>query len=114
MSIIKTYRYRIQPDKVLEFLAIQKQSDGFYREKVDYTISLYQSEKDPWQWAETHRYPSREMLVIAENILDDCPPLKILFQQFLEILDPNDKEIEEEIFCEYLIRNEHNNATALL
>jgi predicted enzyme related to lactoylglutathione lyase len=104
MSIVKIYRYRIQPDKVPQFLNIQREADKLYREKVEYKLSHYQSESDSWQWTEIHHYPNREMLQIAENLSDEYPPLKLLFKEFLETLDPSDNSIGEEIYVDHSVR----------
>jgi len=97
LSIIKIYRYRVSPEKVNQFLEMQKQADSLYREHITYSIAYVRSVTDPWEWMEIHEYPDREMLSITEKLSEDNR-LKSLFQEFLNLLDPKDRNIREEVF----------------
>lgn len=106
MSVIKIYRYRVQPGLVPQFLDIQRRADALYRESVDYSVSHYRSQSDPWQWTEVHRYPNAEMLAIASSLSERRPPLKTLFSEFLATLDPSDTSITEEVLDDCSIKSE--------
>ena len=106
MGVIKIYRYRIQPERVPQFLAIQRRADVLYREHVEYSVQHCRSRTDPWQWTEIHTYPNLEMLLKADSLTDHCAPLRDLFAEFLATLDPKDQAIGEEILEDHSIIRE--------
>jgi hypothetical protein len=101
---IKIYRYRIQPERIDRFLEIQKRADWLYRKHLNYKINHCQCRTDPAQWIEMHWYPDEAALNAVDALAAQEPELARQFHDFLEVLDPADPKIHEELLDDRSIR----------
>jgi hypothetical protein len=96
--LIKLYRYRIQPEKKTEYLAIQKQADQIYRKYVPYRVVFLNRVDDPGAWVEIHWYPDEETYSRAMKYINHEEAIDGLWQEFQSLLAPDSGGIEEEIY----------------
>jgi hypothetical protein len=95
---VKIYRYHIQPNKTERFLDIQKRAGKIYSKHVSYRAVYLKNQENPGMWLELQWYADEDMYRKAMSLINAEPGIKKLWQEFQEILDPNDPEIQEEYY----------------
>jgi len=95
---VKIYRYRVQPEKIEDYLGIQERAGKIYQKHVHYRAVYLRSQDDPYLWQEIHWYPDEETYHRSMELINAEPEIKQLWREFQATLDPNDPEIHEEYF----------------
>lgn len=95
---VKVYRYRVQPDKTKEYLAIQERAGQIYQKHVRYRAVYLRSQEDPGLWLEIHWYPDEKTYRRAMDLINAEPAINQLWQEFQATLDPDEPEIHEEYY----------------
>ncbi|UCG91003.1 MAG: hypothetical protein JSV97_07900, partial [candidate division WOR-3 bacterium] len=70
---VKVYRYRVQPDKTDEYLAIQERAGEIYQKHVRYRAVYLRSEDDPGLWLEIQWYPDEKSYRRAMDLINAEP-----------------------------------------
>jgi len=81
---LKTFRYRIRPAKMGEYLAIRQQADAIYDRHLQQTPTYLQSASDPYQWLELYHYQDDS----TYRQMQQDEALAKLWVRFQAILDP--------------------------
>jgi hypothetical protein len=95
---IKTYTYRILPDKIKEFLALQREANAFYRERVDFNVEYLESDRIPGEIVEIQYFADRQTCEKAKRELEADPRSLELERRFETMLDPHAPPVREEEF----------------
>ncbi len=85
---LKTFRYRIKPAKMGEYLAIRQQADGVYQRHLTQMPSYLQSATDPYQWLELYHYTDETSYRTSIEQMQQDEELAKLWARFQAILDP--------------------------
>ncbi len=95
---IKTYKYHLAPDRMEEFMAIEKEANALYREVIECKIELLESDRTPGEIVEIQYLADRETYEKARKALDADPRVIALSKRFEALLDPAAPSIQEEEF----------------
>ena len=91
----KLYQYQLALDSWDGFVELQRRIDALYSKHISYEISFVRSSENPSKITEIHVYPDSTSLKKAESLHALEPELSNLFDVFVEMLDPTNKQIEE-------------------
>ncbi len=95
---VKVYRYRVQPDKTEDYLAIQEKAAAIYQKYIRYRSVHLRKLDDPRQWLEIHWYPDEETYRVGIDRINSDPEIDRLWSEFQKILEPDNDGISEEMF----------------
>ncbi len=84
----KTFRYRVLPTKMGEYLALRQQADAVYVRHFGQSPSYLQSAKDQYQWLEIYSYADEASYRASMEQLQQDPEVERLWTQFRTVLDP--------------------------
>lgn len=85
---LKTFRYRIKPAKMGEYLAIRQQADVVYHRFLPQSPTYLQSASDPYQWLELYHYTDESNYRASLDQMQQDEELAKLWVRFQAILDP--------------------------
>ena len=85
---LKTFRYRIKPAKMGEYLAIRQQADAIYHRFLPQSPTYLQSATDPYQWLEMYHYNDESSYRVSLEQMQQDEELAKLWIRFQAILDP--------------------------
>ena len=85
---VTTFRYRVRPEKLGDYLEVQRRASEIYAQVVPNPPLYSQSAKDPCQWLELHWYADEMAYRLIRNQLAQHPDIPTLWQAFQETLDP--------------------------
>lgn len=86
---LKTFRYRIKPAKMGEYLAIRQEADAIYHRFLPQSPTYLQSASDPYQWLEMYHYSDEANYQSSLAQMQQDEALAKLWQRFQAILDPS-------------------------
>lgn len=102
---VKTYHYRILPEKTEQCLAIQQRAGQIYDRHVRSRVVILKSREDPKQWLEIHWYPNEEIYRRGMNLINAESEIDQLWQEFQETLDPAEPTVQEEFYEQLLFED---------
>ncbi|MBX3411952.1 MAG: hypothetical protein KF708_04480 [Pirellulales bacterium] len=93
---VRLFRYRVLPERLNRYLAIQEQAGNIYRRHDSVRTSYFQSAGDPCTWLEVHWYPDESTCRRVTEEISSEPVIAELWQEFQRTLDPHfEASIEE-------------------
>ncbi|WP_053367661.1 hypothetical protein [Bacillus sp. FJAT-27245] len=95
---VKVYEYHIQPDKIDEYLSIQKKASEMYSKFVDVQTIYLQSKVDHTKWLEISTYTNESEYTKAMSLLNEQKEIMELFEKFTSLQVEGMKNIKEEDF----------------
>lgn len=84
---VTTFRYRVRPEKLGDYLDVQRRASEIYAQLVPNPPLYLQSANDPCQWLELHWYTDDMAYRLIRNQLSQHPDIPALWQAFQETLD---------------------------
>jgi hypothetical protein len=105
MMFVKVYQYRIQKDKVDEFLDIQEKVSDIYQRYLDFHTMYLNSKEDATKWIEISRYRNENEYQKSIGLINNLKEIQELFEAFQSLLVTDKSEISEEDFIEKKEKN---------
>lgn len=93
---VKVYHYQIQPDRIEEYLDIQKKSAEIYASYIDFHSFCINSNQDKSKWIEISKYKDENEYRKSINLINDNTELKQLFKEFSYLLVNGETDLVEE------------------
>jgi len=94
---VKVYKYKIQPNKLEQFLRIQEEAAKIYSRYIpSYGSINLRNCKNPKQMLEISWYSDEKTYREGLHKVNADPHIDKLFQEFKTLLDPDDPSILEE------------------
>lgn len=93
---VKMYTYHVRPERVNDYLIIQKRADLIYSKFVLKHSFHLNNRDEPSKWVEIHQYESEEHYREAITKINTEQEMNELFVQFLDVLIPHTAIVEED------------------
>ncbi len=84
---VTTFRYRVRPEKLGDYLDVQRRAGEIYSQFVPNPPTFLQSAHDPCQWLELHWYADEATYKLVRLQLSQHPDIPSLWQAFQATLD---------------------------
>lgn len=78
---VKIYQYQIQPDRVEEYLEIQKESAEIYGSYIDFHSFCINSYQDKSKWIEISKYKDENEYRKSIALINDNTEIRQLFEK---------------------------------
>lgn len=95
---VKTYSYRVQPDKLQEMLTIQQRASQAYARHVSVRSVLLKDQDDPDRWLEIQWFPDEQVFKKGMVAINSDEEISELWEAFQNTLAPGEQIIVEETF----------------
>ena len=102
---VKVYQYHIQPDRIDEYLEIQKKSAEIYASYLDFQSFCINSNQDKSKWIEISKYKNENEYRKSIDLINDNTEIKQLFEKFSSLLINGETDLVEE---DYLMKFSFN------
>jgi hypothetical protein len=86
---VKTFSYRVRPDKLAVYLDIQDRVCRLYDQQLAERTAYLQNAQDPLCWVEIHWFTDRAACEVSTQRIKHDPDLQQLWYQFSGVLDPS-------------------------
>lgn len=93
---VRLFRYRVLPERLTRYLAIQEQAGNIYRRHEAVRTSYFQSAGDHCTWLEVHWYPDEAACRRITDEISKDPLIAELWAEFQRTLDPQFEPTIEE------------------
>jgi len=93
---VRLFRYRVLPERLTRYLAIQEQAANVYRRHEAVRTSYFQSAEDHCTWLEVHWYPDEAACRSMTEEISSEPLIAELWEEFQRTLDPQVEPTIEE------------------
>ena len=84
---IVTYRYKLPPDKIREYIAIEQEATQIYLEHGCQGVEIYRDSKDPRYWMEINKFSDQEHYESVIAKVDEDPRIAPLFEELKGLLE---------------------------
>lgn len=95
---VKVYEYHIQPDKIDEYVSIQKGALEIYNKFADVQTIYLQSREDHTKWLEISSYKNEFEYNKAMSMLNEQKEISELFERFASLQVQGRENIKEEVY----------------
>lgn len=95
---VRAHRYRIQPERLDEYLEIQRRAHELDQALMPQRTVYLRHARDPYLWLELHWYASAEMCRLHEQQAQEHPQTSELWRAFQATLDPAFPSTVEDFF----------------
>ncbi len=96
--LVQINRYRVQPDKMNVYRAIQERAGELYHRYSDSPSVLLRSQDDPCQWTEIRWYSDEAAYHQRMMQLNQEPEMAALWSDLQTTLDPTSPLVVEEYY----------------
>jgi quinol monooxygenase YgiN len=84
---IVTYRYKLPPDKIKEYIAIEQKATQIYLEHGCQGVEIYRDSKDPRYWMEINKFLDQKHYDSVIAKVDEDPRIAPLFEELKRLLE---------------------------
>ena len=84
---IVTYRYKLAPDKIREYIAIEQEATKIYLEHGCHGVEIYRDSKDHRYWMEINKFSDQEHYDSVIAKVDEDPRIAPLFEELKGLLE---------------------------